>query len=203
MQQEWPSASIMTSRRLAQTGARLRQFLALVLATALLGGCAALPQDAPVFEQLDAETGITVSRLGRPLELYRETFLQEAGGKFAFLAPFETNLMGTRELYLWVALPVDPTSGGEPVIELDGKALSLGSPGRGADFAGLRKSPYKIPTPWSSMFYYKVDEAFIDRLAQAGQLSIRTVEATKDGGTVKTLFASKVEDSRLKAFAER
>jgi hypothetical protein len=168
----------------------------------MLAGCAALPQDSPVFEQLDAETGITIARLGRPMELYRETFLQEAAGKFAFLGPFETNLMGTRELYLWVALPMDPTTGSEPIIELNGKALSLGSPGRDAEFAGLRKSPYKIPTPWSAMFYYKIDAALIARLADATELSIRAVETTKDG-TVKTLFAAKVDDTRLREFAQR
>jgi hypothetical protein len=192
----------MTSRRLGQTGARLRQFLAAAVAV-VLTGCATLPQDATVFEQLDAETGITITRLGRPVELYRETFLQEATGKFAFLAPFETNQMGNRELYLWVALPVDPNTGVQPTIELDGKPLSLGSPGRAADFAGLRKSPYKIPTPWSAMYYYKVDAALIGRLAEATALSMRTVETNKDGGTVRTLFAAKVEDSRLKEFAQR
>jgi hypothetical protein len=192
----------MTSRLWTQTGARLRLFLAIILVVGVLGGCAALPEDSPVFEQLDAETGITVSRLGRPMELYRETFLKDAEGKFAFLAPFETNLMGTRELYLWVALPVDPSSGGEPTIEVNGQALSLGSAGRAADFAGLRKSPYKIPTPWSAMYYYKVDAALVARLADATELSIRTVEASKEG-TVKTLFAAKVGDSRLKEFAQR
>jgi hypothetical protein len=202
MQQEWQSASIMTSVRRTQTGVRWRRFLAIAVAAAMLGGCAALPQDAPVFEQLDAETGITVTRLGRPIELYRETFHQEAAGKFAFLAPFETNLMGTRELYLWVALPVD-ASASEPVIELNGKALSLGSAGRNAESVGLRKSPYKIPTPWSEMYYYKVDAALIARLAEAAELSIRTVETTKDGNTLKTLFAAKVDDTRLREFAQR
>jgi hypothetical protein len=202
MQQEWQSASIMTSRRPTQTGVRLRQFLAITLAIAMLGGCAALPQDSPVLEQLDAETGITVAKLGQPIELYRETFLQEAAGKFAFLGPFETNLMGTRDLYLWVALPVDPSSGSEPIIEMDGEPLALGSAGRDAGFAGLRKSPYKIPTPWSSMFYYKIDATLIARLADAKELAIRAVEATKNG-TVKTLFAAKVEDSRLRDFAAR
>jgi hypothetical protein len=32
---------------------------------------------------------------------------------------------------------------------------------------------------------------------------MRTVATTKDGGTVKTLYATKVEDSRLKEFAQR
>src|SRR5688572_16691246 len=181
MQQEWRSASIMTSRRRSQTGPRLRQLLAGIFAIAVLSGCATLPEDATVFEQLDSETGVTVTRLGRPIELYRETWVQEATGKFAFLGPFETNQMGNRELYLWVALPVDPSAGVEPVIELDGQALSLGSVGRAADFAGLRKSPYKIPTPWSAMYYYKIDSALVARLAEATALSMRTVATAKDG----------------------
>ena len=192
----------MTSRRRTRTSARWRRFLA-GAGAALLVGCATLPQDAPVYEQLDAETGITVARLGKPMELYRETFSPEATGKFAFLGPFETNQMGSRELFLWVALPVDSNSAVEPVIELDGKALTLGSAGRAADFAGLRKSPYKIPTPWSAMYYYKIDAALVSRLAEASALSIRTVETGKDGAAIKTLFAVKVADSRLKEFAQR
>ena len=64
---------------------------------------APLPDDAPVVEQLDPETGLTVARLGRPLELYRETFRKDTTERFAFLGPFETNQMGQRELFLWVA----------------------------------------------------------------------------------------------------
>ncbi len=165
-------------------------------------GCAALPEDAPVFEQLDAETGVTIARLSRPMELYRETFQRDPTGRFAFLAPFETNLMGTRELFLWTALPVDVAEGTEPDIELDGRELSLGPPGREADFAGLNKSPYKIPTPWSAMYYYKIDQALVEKLAAATTLTVRVTERTKDGTTI-TVFASSVADSRLRDFAAR
>jgi hypothetical protein len=153
------------------------------------------------MERLDAETGIKIARLGQPVELYRETFLQNAMGRFAFLGPFETNHMGARELFLWVALPVDP-AGTEPILEVNGTPLTLGTPGRDAQFAGLSKSPYKIPTPWSAMYYYKVDAALITRLGEATDLSIRVVETVKDG-TKKTLFAAPVVDGRLKEFAAR
>jgi hypothetical protein len=53
------------------------------------------------------------------------------------------------------------------------------------------------------MYYYKVDAALIARLAEAAELSIRTVETTKDGNTLKTLFAAPVGDSRLREFAQR
>jgi hypothetical protein len=206
MQQEWPSSSIMTSRRRTQTVGRLRCFpvlaLCVFLGAHLLQGCAALPEDAPVMEQLDDETGITVARLGKPMELYRETFQRDPSGRFAFLAPFETNQMGNRELYLWLALPVDPAAGNDPVVEVNGATIPLGTPGREADFVGLRKSPYRIPTPWSAMYYYKIDAALIARLAEANELTIRVVENIKDG-TVKTVFSAKVIDSRLKEFGSR
>lgn len=195
----------MTRRLRSPTGGRVRRFLAATLAAAWvasLAGCAALPEDAPVMEQLDGETGMTIARLGRPMELYRETFQRDPTGRFAFLAPFETNQMGTRELFLWAALPVDIAEGTLPDIEVNGKQLSLGAPGREADFAGLRRSPYKIPTPWSAMYYYKVDQALVETLGAATLLSIRVTERTKDGTTI-TVFASSVVDPRLKDFAAR
>ena len=168
----------------------------------LLTGCAALPEDAPVFEQLDEETGVTIKRLGHPMELYRETFQRDPSGRFAFLAPFETNQMGKRETFLWIALPVDLAPGAEPDIEIDGRALPLGKPGREPDMAGLRQSPYKIPTPWSAMFYYKIDAEVVAKLGAAKTLSIRVTEQTKDGTKI-TVFASAVADARLKDFAAR
>ena len=41
---------------------RLRALTASLLALTL-GACAALPEDAPVVEQLDNDTGVTVARL--------------------------------------------------------------------------------------------------------------------------------------------
>ncbi len=169
MQQEWLSPAIMTSRRQAPTGGGVRKFLARALAPwcvgVMMASCAALPEDAPVMEQLDEDTGLTIARLGHPMELYRETFQRDPSGRFAFLAPFETNQMGSRELYLWTALPVDIAAGTEPDLELDGHKLALGTPSRDASAAGLRHSPYKIPTPWSAMFYYKIDADVVAKLA--------------------------------------
>ncbi len=173
------------------------------IVSALLGGCASLPDDAPVVEQLDTETGVTVARLGRPVELYRETFLQDPAGRFAFLGPFETNLMGKRELFLWIAVPVEPAADSVPTVEVNGTALPLGTPGRSADFAGVHKSPYKIPTPWSAMYYFEVDAALVARLGEATRIAIRMDEDGKNGAT-KTAFATEIDgDPRLRDFAAR
>ena len=169
----------------------------------MLGACAALPDDASVVEHLESETGVTITRLGHPIELYRETFLKDPAGRFAFLGPFETNQMGKRELFLWIAVPIEPVADSVPVVEINGAAVTLGSPGRTAEFAGINKSPYKIPTPWSAMYYFKVDEPIVEQLAQASNITIRVLEVGK-AGTIKTLFAVKLEnDTRLKDFAAR
>ena len=64
-------------------------------------------------------------------------------------------------------------------------------------------SPYKIPTPWSAMYYFKVDEPIVTQLSQATNITIRVLEVGK-AGTIKTLFAVKLEsDTRLKDFAAR
>ena len=203
MQQECLSNSIMTSRRDLTTAIRRVRFVVVAVASSLMGACAALPTDAPVVEQLDTETGTTVTRLGKPVEVYRESFLQEPTGRFAFIAPFETNLMGKRELFVWLAVPIEPVADSVPVIEVNGSALTLGAPGRSADFATLHKSPYKIPTPWSAMYYFKVDDTIVARLAEATDIAIRVVELGKSG-PIKTLFAVKLEaDTRLKEFVSR
>ena len=49
-------------------------------------------------------------------------FLQDPAGRFAFLGPFETNLMGQRELFLWIAVPVEPVADSVPVVEMNGAA---------------------------------------------------------------------------------
>ena len=193
----------MTSRRDLTTLLSRVRFTAVAMLASVLGACAALPNDAPVVEQLDPETGTTVTRLGRPVEVYRESFVQEPAGRFAFIAPFETNLMGKRELFVWIAVPIEPVPDTVPEVEVNGAALTLGAHSRSPDFATLHKSPYKIPTPWSAMYYFKVDEALITQLGQATDIKIRVLEVGKSG-TIKTLFAVKIEnDTRLKDFAAR
>jgi hypothetical protein len=197
MQQAASSSSIMTR----QTGLRC---VLVLIAAASLAGCAAIPDDASVVEKLDTETGLTVARLGRPIEVFRETFLKDPSGRFAFVAPFETNQMGTRDLFLWVAVPIELTEqDGAPIVSVNGQELALSAPGRSADFAGLRKSPYKIPTPWSSMYYYRIDQSIATKLGEARDLSVRVTEPTRDG-PVKTIFAAPIgDDARLKDFAAR
>jgi hypothetical protein len=177
---------------------------AFALATLALGACASLPQDQPVFEQLDADTGVTIARLNKPVELYREAVPSAYADRFAFLAPFETNQMGKREYFLWLAVPVDPTlADSVPTVDVDGSPLTLGAPGRAADFAGLAKSPYKVPTPWSVLYYFKADGDLITRLGNARSLAIHMMEPTKDGPAEAQFALKIVDDPRLQDFAAR
>jgi hypothetical protein len=174
-----------------------------MLAT-LLASCASLPDDAPVVEQLDDQTGLTIARLGKPLELYRETFRKETAGKFAFVGPFETNQQGRRELYLWVALPLeDPAAEVTPTYLVNGKPLDLGTPGRSADSAGLRAPPYQIPTSWIATFYYRVEHDVIAQLGEARSILIQTTENTR-AGPLRTNYSIDIgDDPRLREFAAR
>jgi hypothetical protein len=181
---------------------RWRRWITAASAMALLSGCASLPEDQPVMEQLDTETGVTITRLGKPIEIFRETFLKQAPGRFGFFAPFETNNMGNRELYLWIAVPVEPAPNAEPTVSIDGNPVSLGKAGHDAGFAGLRKSPYRIATPWSAMFYYKIDAAIVEQLGKSSHLLVEIFEATKEGAA-KIEFTAVIEDERLREFASR
>ena len=126
----------MTSRRRSQTALRTARFALAAVASSMLGACAALPDDASVVEQLESETGVTVTRLGHPIELYRETFLKDPAGRFAFLGPFETNQMGQRELFLWIAVPIEPVADSVPVVEMNGAAVCSRHSGKNC---GLRR----------------------------------------------------------------
>ena len=173
MQQECQSQTIMTSRRRAIFAPNAVRLPCLALVVLALAACAALPDDAPVVEQLDEETGLTITRLGRPLELYRDFLRRDAPGKFTFLAPFETNQMGTREPYLWLAIPLeDPEASVTPVVSVDGVRLDLPAPGRAPDAAGLRRSPYKVPMSWAATLVWPRRTSFMP--AMTGCWSTRT-----------------------------
>jgi len=194
----------MTRRREAETGIRGARLILAGLAALALAACATLPQDHPVYEQLDADTGVTIARIGKPIELYRETVPNVYTDRFAFLAPFETNQMGTRESFLWLAVPIDPTlAESVPTMDVDGNALAFGTAGRQADFAGLAKSPYKTPAPWSVMYYFKADRELIARLGAAQSLTIHMMEPTKNGPAEAQFTVKIAGDPRLKEFAAR
>jgi hypothetical protein len=145
--------------------------LAPVAALVLLAGCAAAPVNAPQ-ELLDEATGTTLTRLVAPVEL---TSIEPRGANadpFAYLAPFETNRMGERRLYLWLAIPDEQKSGAVPVLQIDGERLEVGAPLPDVRAAGLARWPYADPAPWSAVHVFEVDAAQLAALARASELRL-------------------------------
>jgi hypothetical protein len=169
----------------------------------LLGACASVPNDAPVVEQLDEQTGVTVARLGKPIELYRENYREDGGDRFAFLGPFETNNMGNRVPYLLIGLPENRGTELTPVLLVNGTPVTLEAPAREADVAGLLESPYKIPMPWVETYYYRADASLIAQLGEAQSLRIEVLEESRTGPRTVEYSADVAGDPRLSDFAGR
>ncbi len=65
----------------------------------LVAGCAAMPVTEPVAEKLDPDTATTVTVLSTPIELFAQTSKSKQTDPFAYIAPFETNRMGSKECF--------------------------------------------------------------------------------------------------------
>ena len=151
----------------------LRRLLGLApwLAALALAGCAAAPVNAPQ-ELLDEATGTTLTRLAMPVEL---TSIEPRGANadpFAYVAPFETNRMGERRLYLWIAVPDEQKRSSGGVLEVDGRRLECGAPLPDVRAAGLARWPYADPAPWSAVRVYALDAAQLALLANASELRL-------------------------------
>lgn len=156
---------------------RIRRGPARRLACAmLLAGCAAQPA-APVDETLDPGTGTTTSVLTRPIELQPEDRRGAFGASFAFLAPFETNRMGERTLYLWVAATEGDTPLVNSEVECDAQPIeAVPISGEPAEL-GLTRAPYVAPVPWSTQWYFRVSRSALECLANARHIAIVTRDA--------------------------
>ena len=108
---------------------------------------------------LDAQTGTTVIRMPKPVELVTEQPRGAQADPFAYLAPFETNRMGERTLFLWVSAPQD--TGGvlkQPQVLCDGQPLTLIPHTDPIEQLGLSRPPYAAPAPWSAQWYFRLPE---------------------------------------------
>ncbi len=94
------------------------------VAAGLVAGCASTPSES-VTERLDPDTATTVTILNRPIELLSQTKHDRQVDPFAYIAPFETNRMGTRDLFLWVSTPQATGSLTPPQVLCNGQPLNL------------------------------------------------------------------------------
>ncbi len=173
-----------------------RTLAAFFLAVALAGGlgaCAPLPVD-PDGTRLDANTGTTLTLMPRPVELIVDRTRGPKSDPFAYLAPFETNRMGSHELFLWVSAPqvagpldVPQVFCGDELIKLETVKDDLAA-------FGLSRPPYALPAPWSVQWYFKLSGEVLDCFARAARLRVVTQagEAEPDKYTAEAAALSGV-----------
>ena len=166
---------------MTSTSTRWRAFAvlqALVLTGGLLAGCAPTPvEEAAAGERLDTNTGTTLTLMPKPVEF----ILDRTGGPktdpFAYLAPFETNRMGSHEMFLWVSAPQVTGTLGVPQVFCGEQLIPLEPANIGLSAMGLSASPYKLPAPWSVQWYFKLSGEVLDCFAGASQMRIVTQAA--------------------------
>jgi hypothetical protein len=178
----------------------------LKLTLALLGGCSVLPGGEPVSEKLDPDTAVTVTVISQPIELLAQQISRDKqADPFAYIAPFETNRMGTRDLFLWVSTPQAQGELSQPEVVCNGQRIHLeplaqGSEGLGASRAApgdnvtsggvpgvtvkvdlaklsLSRAPYEAPVPWSTQWYFRLPEESLKCLAGAQDITLEARSA--------------------------
>ena len=91
---------------------------------------------------------------------------------FAYVAPFETNRMGQRQLYLWVAVPDERGGARPPVVLAGSEPLRMVPKGSDPQALTLAAFPYANPAPWSSIHAYALDDATLRALAGAATIDV-------------------------------
>jgi hypothetical protein len=164
--------------RLRTTFSGTTAFLALTLS-----GCATPPIEAE-SERLDSNTGTTVTVLPKPIELIVDN--PRSGTKtdpFAYVAPFETNRMGSHEMYLWVSAPQVAGPLGLPQVFCGETAMTLEKYDGSVKDMGLSNPPYKVPAPWSAQWYFKLSGELLDCLAAATRIRVTTQSGEAEANT--------------------
>jgi hypothetical protein len=118
------SASKGLKRKLRFPGTAGARVLVCMVAAALPGACATAPSE-PVSEKLDPDTATTVTTLNHPIELLSQTNRSKQTDPFAYIAPFETNRMGARDLFLWISTPQAQGQLTQPQVLCNGQPLNL------------------------------------------------------------------------------
>jgi hypothetical protein len=190
------------------------------------GGCASVPSE-PVAEKLDPDTATTVTILSQPIELLSQTNRSKQTDPFAYIAPFETNRMGARDLFLWVSTPQAQGQLTQPQVLCNGQPLSLqplsegdaavaaAAPGGNVTAAGssgvpvkvdlsklsLSRAPYDAPVPWSTQWYFRLPAESLKCLADAEGITLEARAA--DGNQEQFSATGRKNLASLDAFTRR
>jgi hypothetical protein len=140
---------------------------------AMLTACATTPSQT-VVERLDPETATTLTVINKPVELVGDEAHGPTGNPFAFIAPFETDRMGTRTLYLWMSAPSIQGANLQPQLLCDGHTVALSPLDSDISHIGLSSAPYPSPVPWNMQWYFQLPQAGLDCLAAAQNVALET-----------------------------
>lgn len=141
-----------------------------------LAGCATEPGPAE-NERLDDNTGTTLTLMPKPVELIVEKTRGAKSDPFAYVAPFETNRMGSHELFLWVSAPQPAGALSVPQVYCGDNLVPLEKFDGTPKEMGLSNPPYKMPAPWSTQWYFKLSGEVLDCFAGASRIRIITQAA--------------------------
>jgi hypothetical protein len=158
-----------------------------------------MPVDAE-SERLDSNTGTTVTLMPRPVELIADRSHGPKTDPFAYLAPFETNRMGSHALFLWVSAPQVAEPLGVPQVFCGDELIKLEPMNADLASIGLSRHPYALPAPWSAQWYFKLSGEVLDCFAGARQLKVITQAGEAE---LENYTAEAAALSGLSAFAAR
>jgi hypothetical protein len=145
-------------------------------AAAALSACAVAPTEQE-SERLDENTGTTVTLMPKPIELIIDRATGSKTDPFAYIGPFETNRMGSHELFLWVTAPQVNGELGVPKVFCGEQEVALDRYDGTVKDAGLSVPPYKAPAPWSAQWYFKLSGEVLDCFATATKIRVVTQAA--------------------------
>jgi hypothetical protein len=171
-------------------------FLALALS-----GCATEPAAPTENERLDPNTGTTVTLMSKPIELVVEIPRGAKTDPFAYVAPFETNRMGSHELFLWVSAPQAAGALSVPQIYCGNDLVPLDKFDGTLAEMGLSSAPYKMPAPWSVQWYFKLPGEVLDCFASTSRIRVTTQAA--DEAEPDSYVAQKEAIAGVNAFLVR
>lgn len=139
-----------------------------------------------LHQQLDEQTGVTVSRMNEPMTFIVPGSASSNQAEFVYLGPLEINRMGQRSYFLWLSL-VSRRIGGEPAslseiaILADENPLDLPPPTIERAILGTQEHIYPLPAPWAKEVYFAATPALLRRMSAARELLLEV--DTKPGKT--------------------
>lgn len=148
----------------------------------MLGACGT--SGPLITNQLDPNTGVTVTHMKSPLVLYRDDSARAAHARdFVYIGPLAVNRTGEYHHFLWLGIWSSMHDQGASaqrdgfesiVIFADGEPLRLELEGWTLSSIGVSQPVYDKPTATAADAYYPVTMDQIRVIAEARDIRLRT-----------------------------